>query len=213
MKKRIMLDAFCGAGGATKGYQRAGFYVVGVDIAPQSHYCGDEFIQADALDFLARHGSEFEFIHTSPPCQGYMRAKGLARKGYLQLVEPVRAALKSSGRPYVIENVPGAPLHNPILLCGLMFGLDLYRHRLFETSFDVPFLWDYGHGRSQDRLHGEQRERDIVLVVGKAMYKGYLIKARRAMGIDWMNEDEIREAIPPAYTEYIGRQLMAVIVR
>lgn len=199
-----VLDCFCGAGGAAGGYHRGGAAnIVGVDINPQPHY-PFEFIQGDALQYLQDHGHEFDFIHTSPPCQGYSRIKPLTRKGYPQLIQPVRDLLIAIGKPYVIENVPGAPLKNPTLLCGMMFGLDLYRHRLFETSFELPFLMDYGHGRKQDRLRGKQRQQDIVMVVGKAQYKGYRQRALKGMGIDWnMNEEELAEAIPPAYTEWI----------
>lgn len=207
-----LLDAFCGAGGAAKGYHDAGFNVVGVDIAPQPHY-PYWFIQGDALEFIHQFGQIFDAIHASPPCQGYSKSKGLSRGDYPLLVEPVREILTKIGKPYVIENTPGAPLKNPTLLCGMMFGLDLYRHRLFETSFDVPFLMDYGHGRKQDGMTGtgEECEHDICMVVGKARYKGYLPKASQAMGIDWMNEQEIAEAIPPAYTRYIGPFMMKVI--
>jgi DNA (cytosine-5)-methyltransferase 1 len=203
-----LLDLFCGAGGAGMGYHRAGFEVVGVDIKPQPHY-PFEFHQGDALEYLAEHGREFDVIHASPPCQAYSRIAALATaEDYPKLVEPVRTALIKSGLPYVIENVPGAPLLNPMLLCGTMFNLPLYRHRLFETNFPLPFIWEAPHGKKQDRIHGKDRRRDIVLVVGKGQYKGYRKRASEAMGIDWMLEQELAEAIPPAYTEYIDKQLM-----
>lgn len=217
----LLLDLFCRAGGISRGAQNAGFVAYGVDIERQRHYIGDWFYQGDALDFLRRliagetvgglSLADVDAIHASPPCQDYSKTRHLARKGvYPRLIEPVRELLIASGKPYCIENVPGAPLRDPLLLCGQMFGLNLYRHRLFETSFDVPFLWDMPHGRKQDKIHGpyDRRKGDIVLVVGKAQYKGYLPLARAAMGIDWMNSDELAESIPPAYGEYVFMHLL-----
>ena len=128
------LDLFCGAGGATKGLQRAGFYVVGVDINPQPRYCGNEFIQADALTFPL---DGYDLIWSSPPCQGYIqRNKNLETK-HPKLIEPIRQRLSASGTPYVIENVPGAPLLSPITLCGTSFDLKVLRHRIFESVFFI----------------------------------------------------------------------------
>jgi DNA (cytosine-5)-methyltransferase 1 len=211
--KPSLLDLFCGAGGATRGYQLAGFYVVGVDIRSQPRYIGGEFHQADALEYLDAHGHEFDAIHASPPCQGYgQEVRNLSRAAPL-LIEPVRKALVAAGRPYAIENVPGAPLLNPTLLCGVMFGLKTYRHRLFEASFEIPFMLHMTHGAEQDKLYGptQQRKREMVLVVGNSQYAGYRERASAAMGIDWMTVNELAEAIPPAYTEYIGRHLLAKV--
>lgn len=205
-----LLDLFCGAGGAAMGYSRAGFTeIVGVDIRPMPRY-PFEFVRGDALDYLRKHGHEFDAVHASPPCQGYSMTQRLAKKAHPMLVEDTRAALVETGKPYVIENVPGAPLLNPTLLCGLMFGLSTYRHRIFETSFEMPFTLHAPHHAKQDKLHGPhaQRKQDFVVVVGNAQYKGYLARARAAMGIGWMNEKEIAQSIPPAYTEYIGRHLL-----
>lgn len=218
----LVLDLCCCAGGATRGYQDAGFVAYGVDIAPQRHYIGDWFYQGDALEFLSRliagetvgglTLADVDAIHASPPCQDYSRVKGLARKGvYPRLIEPMRELLIASGKPYIIENVETAPLLNPVMLCGQMFGLNLYRHRLFETSFPVPFLWDMPHGRQQDKITGKDRAREICLVVGKAQYKGYRKRASTAMGIDWMREEELAESIPPAYTEYVGGYALAAL--
>lgn len=207
-----LLDLFCGAGGAAMGYWRAGFNVLGVDLIWQRRY-PFLFVQSDALEFASEYGGMFDAIHASPPCQGYSKVRGLANTQPM-LIEPTRKLLKATGKPYIIENSEDAPLINPTLLCGQMFGLNLYRHRLFETSFDVPFMWDLGHGREQDKIHGpyEHRRRDIVMVVGNAQYKGYLPRAQAAMGIDWMGENEIAESIPPAYTQYIGKHLMQHIL-
>lgn len=222
-----LLDLFCGAGGAAMGYHRAGFEVVGVDIATQPHY-PFAFVQMDALEALRillaggyitdNRGrnwylSDFDAIHVSPPCQAYSKSKILAKGNYPKLIEPIREALLKTDKPYVIENVPGAPLINPTLLCGTMFGLNLYRHRYFETSFHVPLFMHPGHGLKQDTAHGKghERKKDVVLVWGHGQYKGYLKRASIAMQIDWMKESELAEAIPPAYTEFIGHQLMTCI--
>src|SRR5690348_3701176 len=133
-----LLDLFCGAGGCAAGYQDAGFYVVGVDKEPQPNYCGDVFIQTDALEILAEwHFDAFDAIHASPPCQRYSLAQNASKNAdaHPDLVEPVREALQATGLPYVIENVPGAPLLDPITLCGKSFGLNVKRHRLFETNW------------------------------------------------------------------------------
>lgn len=190
------------------GYHQAGFEVIGVDIEPQPNY-PFEFHQSDAIEFIEKHGRDFDAIHASPPCQRYSKAKALATKGkYKKLIEPTREALIKSGKHYIIENVPGAPLINPTLLCGTMFGYNLYRHRYFETSFNLPLIGHPSHGLKQDKGGGKNRKRDVVLVWGKAQYKGYLKRARKAMAIDWMNELEIAEAIPPYYTKWIGEHLM-----
>jgi len=226
MKPRL-LDLFCGAGGATKGYQRAGFYVVGVDNRPQPRYCGDEFVLADALEYVARHGHEFDAIHASPPCQGYSALRclpWLRDREYPMLIEACREALKVTGRPYVIENVERAPLLNGLTLCGRMFNLPVYRHRQFECS---EILLSPGHAQHDvvigagrmlnDRRKGSLNngsakgawgKQIIVTVAGGQCRKD---EAERALSIDWMQKSELMQAIPPAYTEYIGRQLMAAI--
>jgi site-specific DNA-cytosine methylase len=131
MKPRL-LDLFCGAGGAGMGYHRAGFEVVGVDIAPQPHY-PFEFHQGDALEYLAAHGHEFDAIHASPPCQRYSSIQRITKNKHKwpDLVDPVRQLLIKSGKPYVIENVQGAPLRVDAFMCGSMFGLGMIRHRIF----------------------------------------------------------------------------------
>jgi len=205
-----LLDLFCGAGGAAMGYHRAGFTeIVGVDIKPQPHY-PFEFVQADALAYCAAHGHEFDAIHASPPCQGYSAMRSVTQREYPMLIEPVRRALVETGRPYIIENVVRAPLQNPLMLCGTMFGLRVRRHRLFECNPAIYFapatcrhwLRVVKQGRWPDE------EKQFACVTGSFSNQPY---ARRAMGIDWMTRDEITEAIPPAYTEYIGAQLLACL--
>lgn len=222
-----LLDLFCGAGGATKGYQEAGFYVVGVDIVPQPNYCGDEFWQADALTYMdwfcgddpapdrncCTGHREFAAIHASPPCQAFTALKDMhnARK-HADLLTPTRERLVATGLPYVIENVPGAPMIEPITLCGSAFGLEaedaqLRRHRLFEMSFPA-MAPPCAHGRASRVIGvygGHRRDRRRVPnAVDFSADAG-----RQAMGIDWMTGEELSQAIPPAYTEYIGSCLLA----
>jgi DNA (cytosine-5)-methyltransferase 1 len=213
-----LLDLFCGGGGCSVGYHRAGFDVVGVDIRPQRHY-PFEFHQADALEYLAEHGHEFDLIHASPPCQKYSITKDMhsARHDHPDLVGPVRAALLASGKPYVIENVVGAPLFSPLLLCGTMFGLGVYRHRLFECW---PAVWfppgPCNHqGPAEPMYWGDKvAARAAGKVFKYQIIAGHNFGAeagRLAMGIDWMNRDELAQAIPPAYTEFVGRQLLGLL--
>jgi len=221
MTRPRLLDLFCGAGGCAKGFQRAGFYVVGVDIEPQPNYCGDEFHQADWREFLAAHWHEFDCFHASPVCKGYSHANNIhGRTDHPMEIADVREALEATGRLYVIENVEGAKAHmrNPVTICGLSLGLNVRRHRLFECNFPVmvppcgdhsgDWLLVFGH-TVLERGH----------VVAKAKGGGNVIRrkhttterGRDAMGIDWMNRDELSQAIPPAYTEHIGRQLLAAL--
>jgi hypothetical protein len=293
--KPRLLDIFCGAGGCSKGYQRAGFFVVGVDINPMPRYCGDEFHQGDALEYLRDHGHEFDTIHASPPCQAYCSLKGMPNaKKHLELVEPCRDLLEASGKLYVIENVPGAPMKSPTILCGTMFGLgtgdaDLRRHRLFETNWPlvIPFgmfckhgrraasradtIGIYGtdgRGRSVNEMWARKDEASTICVIGqrgiaenRALRRSDFPKPRtislfgkagvgrddaankrslktitvvgrqgqepnaqrdgllyfstaernEAMGITWMKGGEISQAIPPAYTNFIGLQLIKLL--
>lgn len=229
MKRPVLLDAFCGAGGAAKGYQRAGFDVIGVDINPQPRYVGD-FVQGDALEFIANFGSLFDAIHASPPCQAYSITKKIwartREKEHPDLLAITRDALVRTGRPFVIENVPLAPMRADLILCGTMFGLgwngyQLFRHRLFESGggFNLsPFppatcghqatpISVFGHG-GEFRI-GERR------MEGGSMRKKALrvpmAAACESMGIDWMKRSELVESIPPAYTEFIGKQLMRCV--
>lgn len=197
-----ILDLFCKAGGAGAGYARAGFEVVGVDIEPQPHY-PYRFIQADALEFPL---DGFDAIHASPPCQRYstMTKRWARSDEHPDLIAPIRDRLVAAGVPYVIENVPGATLLNPITLCGSMFGLEVRRHRIFESN--VAILAPRCNHAAQGRVigvyghAGGSSKRD-----GKSF--GSVADWRRAMGIDWMTGDELAEAIPPSYTEFIAKFL------
>lgn len=220
MKMRA-LDLCCCAGGATKGLQRAGFHVTGVDIRRHENYCGDAFIQADALSVDL---AGYDFIWASPPCQGYtpMRhapgAKGTAPK----LISDIRTRLWRRMIPWVIENVAEAryDMINPTTLCGSMFGLEaqgcqLRRHRLFESNFGLrapcpcahvaPTIGVYGgHARKRSAAHGGRGTKDVWL-------GGHKAAASEALGIDWMTLEELSEAIPPAYSEFIGKAALQYI--
>ncbi len=248
MTRPRLLDLFCGAGGAAVGYSRAGFDVVGVDLAPQKNY-PFPFVQADALLFLRNlieaeglvngqgWGAEcgeganatggmllgdFDVVHASPPCQGYSRLRHLPwLKGreWPRLIEPLRVLLWLTGLPWIMENVEDAPMGG-LVLCGRMFDLPVYRHRRFESSHLLlaptheQHTQVIGHGRMvNDRRRtlrsgsasGSWGESEIVTVAGGQFKKQQGI---RALGIDWMTVAEMCQAIPPAYTEYLGRQLL-----
>lgn len=205
MSRPRLLDLFCGAGGAAMGYYRVGFDVTGVDIKPQNHY-PFEFVQADALEYCAEHGKEFDAIHASPPCQAYSWAAARWQKEWPDLVEPTRLELMKTGKPFVIENVVGAPLLAPVVLCGTMFGLRVIRHRLFEMNpFMVVLVSPCAH-------LGSVSNDDFVTVAGHGGDgRASLSIWRDAMGIDWMDKQELTQAIPPAYTEFIGRQLLTMM--
>ncbi len=209
-----LLDLFCCAGGGAVGYSRAGFEVVGVDKDPQPHY-PFEFHQADAFEYLAEHYKEFDVIHASPPCRRYSsstRANGPSVvERHPHLIPRTRAALMGTGKPYIIENVFLARkyLDNPILLCGTMFGLNTIRHRVFELK--PPALlspMSCNHFKPVVRLGYAPNKNEFACVVGN--FSG-VEKGRLAMGIDWMTRDELKEAIPPVYTEWIGRQPWSVL--
>jgi len=205
-----ILDLFCGAGGAGMGYFRAGFEVVGVDNKPQPHY-PFEFHKADALEYLREHYQEFNAIHASPPCQAYSRASMQWRKSgkeYPDLVAPTRKLLIETGLHYVMENVPGAPLINPILLTGAFFGLKVRRNRLFESNIELPFELTQPNAKTNFRMGRPVKEGEEITPVGHFSNIAY---AKREMQIDWMNQAELTQAIPPAYTEYIGKHLMKVL--
>lgn len=216
-RRPLLLDLFCCAGGAGVGYYRAGFDVVGVDIVPRPSN-PLPFIQADAMKLDPKFIALFDAIHASPPCQSY---SDLAKRNgnadeWPRLIEPVREMLIASGKPYVIENVEGAPLRDPVVLCGTMFpGLRVLRHRLFEANFPIgtpphgkhPKVHTFDKRKSHFGKTDEWK--DFVQVTGGG--NSTLAAARDAMGIDWMSKGEINEAIPPAYAEHIGRHMIAWI--
>lgn len=207
MNKPLLLDLFCGAGGCSVGYSCAGFDVVGVDIRPQPRY-PFEFVQADALEYVAAYGHRFEAIHASPPCQAYSKARNLQGNAHPDLIGQVRELLRASGKPYVIENVQGAPLISPVTLVGSMFGLMTMRPRLFECSFPVPFVLAPPAQAKHAKMGRPPKEGEYVHVVGHMSNVPY---CREAMGIDWMTQGELAQAIPPAYTEFIGGYLMEAL--
>ncbi len=203
--KPKLLDLFCGAGGAAMGYHRVGFEVVGVDIRPQKNY-PFEFHQADAMTYPLEG---FDVIHASPPCQHY--SFGTPNKSkHIGTLPAVREMLKKSGLPWVIENVPGAPIDTSTMICGCQVGLPLIRRRrFFEFSFpfyhlqppcrhDGPVMTVTGHGTTSGNRKTWGRNISVS-------------EMREAMGIDWMNRDELSQAIPSAYTEFIGKQLMELL--
>jgi DNA (cytosine-5)-methyltransferase 1 len=214
MDRPRLLDLFCGAGGCSMGYHRAGFDVTGVDINPQPRY-PFTFIQADVMTLDPEFIRSFDAVHASPPCQGYSVCKNIHQcqgKEYPQLIDPARELLEMTGKPYVIENVIGATLKSPIMLCGLSFGLKMFRHRLFESNV---FLMEPAHITHKDRVG----KNGFVCMAGNGdAGRGRIPYSHRskeawvnASGIDWMVMKEMAQAIPPAYTEFIGKQLMDYI--
>jgi DNA (cytosine-5)-methyltransferase 1 len=218
------LDLFCGAGGATKGLQLAGFHVTGVDVKPQPRYCGDHFRCMDALsvDLTYEYLHFFDFIWASPPCQAYTDLRHApGAKAHPKLIEPTREKLRNARTLYAIENVEGAPLENPIVLCGTHFGLgadgwQLRRHRLVESNFKIdqpscdhrgPVIGLYG-GHIRCRSAEFWRH-------GGADFPDYDKPklAKRVMGIDWMTMNELSQAIPPAYSEFVGRRVLEIILK
>jgi DNA (cytosine-5)-methyltransferase 1 len=212
-----LLDLFCCAGGAGVGYARAGFEVVGVDIDHQPRY-PYEFIQADALALDPEFVASFDAVHASPPCQSYsdLAKRNNNADAWPRLIDPTRDLLVASGLPWVIENVEGAPLRNPVVLCGTMFpGLRVLRHRLFEANFPIVAPPHGKHPRvhtfdKRKSHYGKTNDmRDFVQVTGGGNCT--IAAAKDAMGIDWMTKNEMNESIPPAYTQLIGEQLLAHI--
>lgn len=222
MTKLLLLDLFCGAGGAGMGYNRAGFEVIGVDNRPQPNY-PFEFVQADALDpgEYAPIAGAAVAIHASPPCQSFSQAVKIANRGkHPDLVTETRAFLRATGLPYVIENVPRAPLLDPIKLCGSSFGLPIRRHRLFESNVPLMAL-PCAHG-AYPRIYPPAWNRTTPLRVlsisggyqKRQLSEDFMDQHKAAMGVDWeIGYDELSNAIPPAYTEFIGAQIIEQLER
>lgn len=218
--KPQLLDLFCGAGGAAEGYARAGFDVVGIDIKPQPNY-PYTFIQDDAIGRAEAMIESWQTldsdwcaaIHASPPCQAHSAITGEHRDKHVDLIPETRRLLKMSGLPYVIENVVGAPLEEPIKLCGSSFGLGVQRHRLFETNFPL-MAPPCAHGQMRAKYevyeHGRWYKSPFAKVYGSGGGKA-VEHWPEAMGIDWMTPLEMAQAIPPAYTEHIGTYLMSAV--
>lgn len=222
-----LLDLFCCAGGAAMGYHRAGFEVVGVDLAFQKNY-PFEFHQADAISYVREHAHEFDVIHASPPCQAFSRTKTLHSNEHPDLVAITREALIASGKPYIIENVVGAPLRDPLVLCGTEFGLTapdvdgvplkVLRHRLFESNValhgnggcrhDPTVLTAsiYGAGGGWTPTHRDSPTR-------RGGYVPHTDVCRALLGVDWTTKHELSQVVPPAFTEHLGRQLIDAFER
>lgn len=227
-----LLDLFSGAGGAAAGYRSAGFEVIGVDIAPQPRYAGDRFIQGDALELLLELGHTVDAVHASPPCQPYSSHVTSADSPWVPtrgrnepaLIGATRDLLRMIGKPYVIENVAGrrarAELREPVLLCGSMFGLPIPRHRLFEASFPLPQPAHPASCRGLARRSAEAlgyEYRDMT-VTGKGRHAGTTGRWRHLLGIEAYRAGrgpatahELAEAIPPAYTAYVGDRLATIL--
>jgi len=206
-----LLDLYCKAGGASVGYARAGFEVIGVDIKKQKRY-PYQFIQADALDVLADKDfiSQFDVIAASPPCQTHSATKHLRNAqgkstNKVDLIPQTREGLIASGKIYIIENVPGAPLIDPVVMCGSSFGLKVRRHRQFESNVKLTGL-SCNHKLQGKPVGVYGSMRDEIPSGGHTAKS--LEEAREAMGIDWMLWGDLVEAIPPIYTEYLGKQIM-----
>lgn len=235
----ILLDLFCCAGGASTGYHRAGFRIFGVDKDAQPNYPFG-FHQGDALEVLRAllNGGSIVFesavmrpfgrmlqwdyitlsdivaIHASPPCQGYTSLKAVHGNEWPLLIEPVRELLAQTGLPYIIENVQGAPVRRDLTLCGEMFGLRVLRHRYFELGgwTATPAAHMPHRGRVAGWRHGNYYDGPYFAVYGNGGGKGTVEEWKQALGIDWTDDrHELSEAIPPAYTEFIGRQLRATL--
>ena len=220
MNRPVLLDLFCGAGGASMGYHRAGFDVIGVDIAPQPNYpFQSDFVCADAISALWYLDVTPAVIHASPPCQRYsdLAHRNGNRDQWPDMIDMVRDYLDETGLPYIIENVEGAPLRNPITLCGTMFAdLRVIRHRQFETNWGAvapaehprhPLVFTH----DKRKAHYGQLDQDTSFVQVTGGGNCSVANKRDAMGVPWMTGKEANEAIPPAYTEFIGRQYLEAL--
>jgi DNA (cytosine-5)-methyltransferase 1 len=210
MNKLRLLDLFCGGGGAAMGYHRAGFEVVGVDNQPQPKY-PFKFVQADALMYAVAFGRQFDVIHASPPCQAYSSITPDKAK-HKAMIAITRRVLQWIGKPYIIENVEHArhELVNPIRLCGTMFGLLLVRHRYFETIPPVYFAPAPCNHTRKVVKHGRKPDRDKNYAALTGHFSDVEF-GQIASGIDWLGQKGLAQAIPPAYTEWLGNEMIKVI--
>ena len=224
-----ILDLFCCEGGAALGYHSAGFEVVGVDLNPRFRKRYPfEFHSGDALDFVRNHGDEFDAIHASPPCQAYSITKHSHSKKHPELIEPTRKALQDSGKPYIIENVMGAPLVDPVLLCWGMFfeagsvldedgtPLRMERHRLFETNWNLHQPDHPAHDRSVwvgGSYGGTSRQKYEAKYLRKGGYVPSKSVQERLLGLNHMTLHGLHQSIPPAYTQFVGSELVRYLER
>lgn len=225
MSKPRILDLFCCEGGAGFGYAQAGFEVVGVDLDPKfAKRYPFEFHAGDALQYLAEHWQEFDAVHASPPCQAYSITRHGHNKKHPELIEPTRQLLQEIGLPYVIENVVGAPLENPVMLCGRMFGLGaidedgtplvMDRHRLFESNIELTVPEHRVHDRSLQvagSYGGARRDKKEAREIRKGGYVPAKAIQEQMLGIDWMTQHGLYQSLPPVYTEFIGKQLLTYL--
>jgi DNA (cytosine-5)-methyltransferase 1 len=206
-----VLDLYCGSGGAGMGYHRAGFDVTGVDNEPQHEY-PFPFVLGDAIEYVTAHGHEYDLIHASPPCQARTRLSNISLHAYQDLIPATRAAVERTGKPYVIESVTRWGLVIPIMLCGQTFGLRMYRHRWFETTFTYTDPPHTKHvARCARNSYMPTAERPYMTITGRNGHisQRWVNKAAEYMGTPWITTlNGICEAIPPAYAEYIGRQFL-----
>ena len=219
-----MLDLFCGGGGASMGYFKAGFKVIGVDDKPQDNY-PFTFIQSDALEYLRDKGHKYTFIHASPPCQKYSRAKGLSKArnnnqygDHADLIEPTRRLLLDLNAQYIIENVPGSPLINPLKLYGSQFGLKTQRQRWFETNINGLMEPNNPMYRMKTPSAGNGVGPDgSISICGSGGVRGLnskeiLVYWSKALGgVEWMTRKEMSQCIPPIYTEFLGKQILGLV--
>ncbi|MFG3323752.1 SAM-dependent methyltransferase [Streptomyces sp. NPDC048171] len=207
-----LLDPYSCQGGAAMGWHLAGFDVTGVDDSPQPRY-PFTFIQGDAIEYIRAHGHEYDLIAGSPPCQAHTLCQRIQGREHPRLIAPTREAMESTGRPWVIENVPEAApeLRSPVMLCGAFFGLHTYRHRLFEAggglTLTVPEHQPHAHRTV--KMGRPLKPGDWYHAVGNFSNVSYV---KADMGVPWMSRDGIRECIPPAYTKYLGEQVAALLL-
>lgn len=209
-----VLDLFCGEGGAGHGYAMAGHDVTGVDLRDTSERYPYRFVQGDALAYAAARGADYELIHASPPCQAYSALRTLHDNEHPDLIDPTRAVLQSLGVPWIMENVPGAPMRGAVVLCGSMFGLgarcegkwrQLRRHRLFESSMMLSAPGPCRHNAPTVGVYGSS---GMPMSRSRRAYQANGPEAREAMGTPWMTHHGCTQAIPPAYTQWLASCLV-----